>query len=527
MTHQISISANVYDESGGNVYVMAFLKSGNVTTDSLKSNILDGSWDYANIAVRLLPTLEPNLHTIMTGNISVAYANLGNTTDITTTDSALVLEAYVNYDLFMFVKDIHDNSKVVDFGSSLSISVDTTRVANFPTNLLNAGPDDFSEFREGPLKPNLFYNEDPFGFYEQDTRPDWKTKLYANIDITPSESVVGNVYNVVFEEEESNLANVVTFVQSNPASMTLLNSYPMVYKTTKNASEQITNIFQSSANNTLGDFSIGKTYYVYSVIEDKGFGVDIAKLEKTVVTGTSPNVTLVDVRVVEYVFAITPDYIDNITWRYDPELSGSGQEIINNNNNYFDNYTEIELYDIFVSVDTAGKLYRTHADFNEKVNNNDIFTSYSRLTMGLLYDQTTIRSGEWYDNMISDHPFEAIQLHLIEPTITERYIQPKKLELSGNKLRIYNWNDNWTTYELFSSSLMNASILSQLNITLTDIQTIMDDASSNKESVFKKLNIGLVLGNLTELTGTVYDTIEQYVIDEALSLTLSDSIVRL
>jgi hypothetical protein len=209
---------------------------------------------------------------------------------------------------------------------------------------------------------------------------------------------------------------------------------------------------------------------------------------------------------------ITPEYIDNII------RTDDATEILNTN----DRFTSIELYTSLVSTSTADKLSRSHADFINKVNTNDIWSSYNRLLMGLLYDQTIIRTGEWYTSMISTYSFEAVALHLIEPTINEYYVN--RIELSFNELTIYNWNDNWTPYELFSSSLIPASILSTLEITLPDIQLVSNDGSSNKTSIYKKLRIGLVIGNLTELTSQVYNEMDQYIIDEMLSITLSDYI---
>jgi hypothetical protein len=211
---------------------------------------------------------------------------------------------------------------------------------------------------------------------------------------------------------------------------------------------------------------------------------------------------------------ITQEYIDNI------DRIG-GTEIVNNN----DSITPIDLYTMLVSEDTAIKLARPHADFIDKVNNNDIWSSYGRLVMGLLYDQTTIRSGVWYDGMLSTYSFEAVALHLITPTITEYYIKSDRIMLSGNELTIYNWNDNWTTYELFES-LVGADILSLLSLTLNDVETVMNNSSSNKISVYNKLRIGLVVSNLSELTGTVYDEIAQMIVDEGLSIVLSGYITR-
>jgi hypothetical protein len=371
------------------------------------------------------------------------------------------------------------------------------------------------------------FNDSSYKFNRSTDRTTRLNKYYVtnNTDggITPTEGDYGlyphltyrrwrNSSDPVFYEKKYHedigwgaIPNIGDIYTRHHANSNLKLLYKLTYNYVKNGLSETDALTESELD----------SYYDTYVVDVEGHNLMIGSNindNDNYIAGNYNSVVFSKNAFVSAIVQITQAYLENI------ERIG-GSEIINHN----DSITPIELYTLLVSEQTAIRLSRPHAEFVDKVNKNDIWSSYNRLIMGLFYDQTSIRSGTWYDSMVSTYQFEAVALHLIEPTITENYIKSNRISISADQTTIYNWNDNWTPYELFDS-LVNADVLTLLGITLSEVETIMSSSTSNKLSLYNKLIIGLVVSNLSELTGVVYDVIAQMIIDETLSINLSDYI---
>ena len=302
---QITIQASVHDESGGNVFAMAFASE--VTETALLGNIETGSWDFATLGVLLTPNIQTNHQlTNVSGNITTVYANLE---DVTGGDIQLETDYYV----YLYLHDIYANDRVLYYGSPIVVDTSTTQVVNFLGFLFGTPTGGvYSQLRDGPAFPetNVQAGHSLFddGFYSQ--RADWNTTLLANIDIVPNESVVGNVYAFALETfEPPNSANLAAFVEANRPMTQLYEanvSTGFVFSGTSGGVGEtvkvpITHFYPSVANveiNTVA-MEFGKTYHVYSVLDDKSFdnNANVVHYTAEVTTGTPPVISVTGVQV--------------------------------------------------------------------------------------------------------------------------------------------------------------------------------------------------------------------------------------
>ena len=157
----ITVSANVSDESGANVYVAAFESI--IDKDVWKANIENGIWDLESLSVRLggVPTGE--VLTGLSGQINVGYANLEDQTQ----NQVEVTKVYYVY---LYAVDSLNNSVSVAYENAVSINVDTTTIVEFDLFMQYVSsnpplPGNIAQLRNSPRIPNVTYSNDLFRFY--------------------------------------------------------------------------------------------------------------------------------------------------------------------------------------------------------------------------------------------------------------------------------------------------------------------------------------------------------------------------
>jgi len=295
----ITVSANVTDETGANVYVAAF--ESNIDKENWKTNIENGQWDLGNLSTHLGSASGGESLTFLTGNVHVAYANLEDQTPIPVNVSTV-------YYMYLYAVDPLNNSVSVAYDTTVSIDVNTTTVVAF---------DDFMQYVTNPpavgtvaqlrdyVAPNVDYSGAFFRFYEQTDFPEWDKKWYANIHVNPEESVItGNVYTIAVEKETEapTLSDVANLINNNLDATRVYDGTPFYNATIEQMNEEI-HMFYPNVDPGVSnvDMAFGKTYYVYSMVKDVGFQNDVVKQNAEVTTGTPPNVNTVNVTVVKTV----------------------------------------------------------------------------------------------------------------------------------------------------------------------------------------------------------------------------------
>lgn len=292
----ISVTANVSDESGANVYAVAF--ETNINGDHWKANIEQNQWDLNN-AVLLTPEVPVgNAQQTVMGNLSIAYANLESTTQIG-------IDVNKEYHVYLYARDTRNNSVVVEYPQTVSVNVSTTTIVAFDDFMSYVdnppAPGTFAQWRSSPAQPNVAYSGDFFQFYNQATFPEWNQKLYANIHVDPEESIItGNVYTIAVETEEPDLNKVATFMNTKWNESLVYESTPLYNATIDHVDEQIAAFYPNvEAGTSNVDMEIGKVYHLYSMVKDMGFHTDAVRYNGNVAIGTTPNVLTMNVRVLK------------------------------------------------------------------------------------------------------------------------------------------------------------------------------------------------------------------------------------
>ena len=292
----ISVNANVSDESGANVYVAAFESV--VDETQWKANIENGQWDLATLAVHLQPNVPTGNHSVtVSGNITKAYANLDSVNQSN-------IDVVKQYHVYMYAIDARNNSVAIRYDYTVTIDVATTNIVSFD-NFMGYVPNPppagtFAQVRSAPPAPNVEYTEPLFRFHEQSAFADWDSKLYGDLHVNPEESVItGNVYTIAVETE-STPDNVAAFINDRLNDALVYQTSPK-HNANIDVSNEIIDRFYPNveAGTSNVDMAFGKTYYLYSMVRDIGFDRDIVKHNGIVQTGTPPNVSTVDVRVLK------------------------------------------------------------------------------------------------------------------------------------------------------------------------------------------------------------------------------------
>lgn len=292
----ITVSANVSDESGANVYVAAF--ETNIDKDVWKAKIEDGTWNLDTLAVQLgsVPTGEVSTH--LSGTIHVGYANLDHQVSVP-------VNVNTQYYVYLYAVDSYDNSVSVQYDNVVSIDVSTTSVVHFDlfmqyvTNPPPSGT--IAQLRNSPPIPNVTYSGDMFRFYEQDTFPTWNQKLFANIQVNPEESIItGNVYTIAVETRATSLNDVANLINNNLDATRVYDGTPLYNSTIHHLDEEIS-MFYPNVDPGVSNVSMefGKSYYVYSMVKDIGFNTDAVMENTMVTTGTNPILNAVNITVVK------------------------------------------------------------------------------------------------------------------------------------------------------------------------------------------------------------------------------------
>lgn len=293
-THEIRIQANVSDESEGNVYVMAFLS--NVGEGNIQTAIVNASWDYTNLAVQLQQIQPDNVYTEISGNITKAYANLDD-------NNGENIEEATNYYLYMYAVDTYNNRVVQAYANNpLRVSIETTVVFTLDDFLIDS-TNTFTEVRNAPLSPTTIINKNSddyyFGFH--DNKHEWNNRLFANVEIIPYESVVGNVYTIATETNygttsitDTNALRISDFAR-NHYDDTLVRRTDGMFVFGANSDavlHEITTFYANVDQHTINSsMTFGNEYHIYSIVHDKGFDKHIVHYKDTVITGTSPVLT--------------------------------------------------------------------------------------------------------------------------------------------------------------------------------------------------------------------------------------------
>jgi hypothetical protein len=282
----ITVSANVSDESGANVYVAAFESI--IDKDVWKANIENGIWDLESLSVRLggVPTGE--VLTGLSGQINVGYANLEDQTQ----NQVEVTKVYYVY---LYAVDSLNNSVSVAYENAVSINVDTTTIVEFDLFMQYVSsnpplPGNIAQLRNSPRIPNVTYSNDLFRFYEQDTFPEWNQKLYANIHVNPEESILmGNVYTIAVETPAASLNDVANCINNNLDATRVYDGTPFYNANIDHPNEEI-HMFYPNVDAGVSNVSMafGKSYYVYSMVKDIGFNTNVVMQNNVVTTGTNP-----------------------------------------------------------------------------------------------------------------------------------------------------------------------------------------------------------------------------------------------
>lgn len=294
----ISVSAIVSDESGANVYAVAF--ETDINLDHWKANIEKNQWDLNTNAVLLTPTVPAgNVQQLVTGNLEYAYANLESTEQIG-------IDVNKGYHLYLYARDTLNNSVVRKYSETVSVNVSTTTVVAFDDFMSYVdsppAPGTFAQWRSSPAQPNVAYSGDFFQFYNQASFPDsWDQNLYANIHVDPEESIVtGNVYTIAVETEEPDLDKVATFMNTQLNESLVYESTPLYNSTIDHVDEQIAAFYPNvEAGTSRVNMEIGKVYHLYSMVKDMGFNTDSVRYNGNVAIGTTPNVFTTNVRVLK------------------------------------------------------------------------------------------------------------------------------------------------------------------------------------------------------------------------------------
>lgn len=293
----ISVNANVSDESGANVYVTAFESS--VDANVWKANIESGQWDLANLAVQLQPVV-PTGHQPVTvsGNIEHAYANLDSVDPSN-------IDVHKNYHVYMYAVDVYNNSVARQHVNIVNVDVATTSVVSFDPFMQYVdnppATGTFAQLRATPDEPNVSYQGEFFRFHEQDAFTNWDSRLYADLHVNPNESVIsGNVYTIAVERYEANLDNVAAFINAR-LDDTRVHATSPKYNANIDVSDKVIDRFYPNVDPGTSnvDMGFGKTYHVYSMVQDVGFRKDVVKHNAVAQTGNPPIVATVDVRVLK------------------------------------------------------------------------------------------------------------------------------------------------------------------------------------------------------------------------------------
>lgn len=293
----ISVSANVSDESGANVYAVAFESI--IEVAHWKANIESNTWDLNTLSVRLTPDVPAgNARQTVTGNLDIAYANLEDTRPI-------AVDVNKIYYVYLYARDTRNNSMAVRYPNQVSVDVSTTTMVafdDFMSYIENPPPSGtFAQWRSQPAQPNVDYAGDFFQFYNQAEFMDWNQKLYANIHVDTEESIItGNVYTIAVETYENDLNKVATFMNSKLDQALVYESGPLYNATIDQTNEQIAYFYPNVETGTSNvDMEFGKVYHVYSMVKDMGFNTDAVKHNASVTTGTPPVLNTTNVRVVK------------------------------------------------------------------------------------------------------------------------------------------------------------------------------------------------------------------------------------
>jgi hypothetical protein len=290
-TSVITINTTCMDESGGNVYAMAFREN------VIGARILNGDWPISKMT-ELAPSIYASMltSTTSTGDIPISYANIDD--DSLTGDA---IEEGFEYYIYLYLVDVHGNKTVHAYlQNPLRLSVETTVTFPLSAYHVEQGTDEYAQAREAPPLIETIHNQKTpgdafFAFYNGVIKTNWRTALYANIEIVPHESVVGNVYNITTEKDYGvNVSDVdrlkmIAFVDANRAITMVHEGY--VFQDNVDVIDYQISDFYANVETTSEprlNMDFNKTYYVYTVVDDKGFGSKVVRFEEQVETGRPP-----------------------------------------------------------------------------------------------------------------------------------------------------------------------------------------------------------------------------------------------
>jgi hypothetical protein len=276
----INVKVKAVDETSANIWAIVYTDQ-NLTSEFVYSNIKDHAYDYEGLGKKFVPSIVPSVdlssNTVLSGNVITAYANIDDEI------GANIVEG-ISYYLYLYALDSHGYDKVVEYVSNpISISIETTTIT-FHDPFMIGVTGEFSEIRNAPPEPVVAYTPDGveyLGYF--DDKPNWETRLFANVDINPNESVVSNAYTLAFDTyygetpSAPDQANMIALAVAQSANVEVDitdGSQVNVFKDTSgNKSHEITNFFvNADTPSEVGNpMVLGNTYYIYNVLTDKSF----------------------------------------------------------------------------------------------------------------------------------------------------------------------------------------------------------------------------------------------------------------
>lgn len=284
ITYRVSVSAQLSDESGGELYAMLWtsnVESSTIVTSaaSNKSNMIElGSTGAGSSSV--------------TANITSSFVDQAafqsNITD--------PLEPGVSYYLYMYAKDVHGNETVLKHSDAIKLNTESTTVEANTSLLFGLSNNEQWQTRDTAsiTQPNISSTSDVsdnyFGFFDRETKTEYADVLYANIEVFPGEFAIGNVYSFALEsnvEVADNLSSFSTLIQTidEPAKQ-----YDSVFSNSETFSHMVNKFYTSVDVTVPTSMAFGKTYTLYHACHLKGIDKMLVKRSDQVVTGTPPTI---------------------------------------------------------------------------------------------------------------------------------------------------------------------------------------------------------------------------------------------
>jgi hypothetical protein len=256
--HYISISANVSDESGGNVYAVAFSEDMDDVSNRTDIEQFSG-------LTLLSPSIQPSapgvftevsgtLHTTYT-NISSLIPNVGNVVGGDT------------YYIYIVVKDVHNNANVINLGAG-SVVIDRTVVSDQAGSILaSVDPSVVGSF--------VLDSSDHFRFQ-------------SDVTVYPEQSWV-NSYTIA---TKSVLFDEASIIAMKNANILVNNNSQHVYAGPESFTGQIAYFYDAlDVNTETTTLEYGELYEIYNVIEDNALRTDKVYHLGNVRAGTEPTLS--------------------------------------------------------------------------------------------------------------------------------------------------------------------------------------------------------------------------------------------